>query len=59
MVRSHIDGTELGSMPLRAVRREHVDQWLAERGQTVAHSTLRVLASLLRAVFAYAVETTG
>jgi integrase len=54
MVRTHIDETELGRMPLRAVRREHVDQWLANRD--VAHSTLRVLASVLRAVFLYAVE---
>jgi integrase len=55
-VRTHLVGTQLGAMPLRAVRREHVDTWLAERGQVVAHSTLRGLAGLLRSVFAYGVE---
>lgn len=56
MVATHVEGTRLGGMPLAKVRREDVDAWLADRSTVLSRSTLRTVASLLRAVFRYAVE---
>lgn len=51
----HIAGTRLGGQRLAAVRPSEVQAWVSDRSRVLAPSTLRILVTLLRSVYAAAV----
>jgi hypothetical protein len=55
LIETHIAKTPLGSRRLAAVRPSDVQAWASDRAQALAPSTLRLLVSLLRSIYAAAV----
>ncbi len=55
MIDRHVAGTKLGSRRLTDVRPSEVQAWVSDRAQVLAPSTLRLLVSMVRSVFAAAV----
>lgn len=54
-IRLHIAPTQLGRLPLKDVRRSHVQSWVKERTEDLSAATLRVVYSYLVSMFAAAV----
>lgn len=55
LIETHIAGTPLGSRRLAGVMPSDVQSWVTDRSKLLAPSTLRLLVSLLRSVYAAAV----
>jgi integrase len=55
LIETHIAGTRLGARRLAAVRPSEVQAWASDRAQVLAPSTLRLLVSMLRSIYASAV----
>jgi integrase len=55
LIDTHIAGTRLGSRRLADVRPSEIQAWAADRALVLAPSTMRLLVTLLRSVFAAAV----
>jgi integrase len=55
LIEVHIAGTPLGGRRVAAVRPSEVQAWAADRSRVLAPSTLRLLVSVLRSIYASAV----
>ncbi len=55
LIETHIAGTTLGSRRMASVRPSEVQAWVTGRSDVLAASTLRLLVSLLRSIYASAV----
>lgn len=55
LIDTHIAGTRLGGRRLAAVRPSEVQAWATDRARVLAPSTLRLLVSTLRSIYASAV----
>lgn len=55
LIDTHIAGTRLGDRRLAAVMPSEVQAWASDRALVLAPSTLRLLVSLLRSIYASAV----
>lgn len=55
LVRTHVDGTDLGARRLAAVRPSEAQAWVADRARVLAPSTLRKVVSTARSIYAAAV----
>lgn len=55
MIRMHLESTALGKRRLSAVRPSEVQAWATDRSRVLAPSTMRLMLSLVRAVFNSAV----
>ncbi|MDH6460894.1 integrase [Micromonospora sp. A200] len=54
LIRTHIEGTSIGSRRLVQVLPSDAQAWVTERAQVLSPSTLRLLVSLVRSVYASA-----
>ena len=56
LIKTHIEGTPLGSRRLVALRPSEVQAWATERSRRLAPSTLRLVVGTLRSIFNAAVR---